>query len=476
MKPGTREGMWGLGAIVVGLVLGVLAFVGPTAALVLLGGSIAFGVMVRYPATIVPFVFLGIAFANSGVLSVKIGIIFTTAKLTMIGGLVAWFVHAVVTRKRIVQLGGVGFPLALALASMLMAFSWARNPGLGTVQEMLGFGGLIVMVLFIDTIMRPEHLNPIHRFFAVFMLLVLLYDMLLGGSDSAVIGPHRSTGVFDDPNFWCAFLLTVIPPILVSLDLDDSWWSKALMLALLGLTPMSVIMSLSRGGFITMVLVAPFVIYVLRRRWPILLGAAVGGVLVALVLLDTSVVFDRYITMVDAGTSEMDGSIRDRTLSQLVAWDLFVSSPFFGWGTGSFSHETMVRSNGSVDIEAHNTYVRVLAEQGIIGAVTNLSVLGYTSFMLYRSFRDAPTQALKRWTVALAGSFVVFLLSAGLLNMIAFGMSFFYLGIIAAVSRFTRLPVAQLEAAGLGDNRKSQGQEPSEPSAINKVDSVRSAS
>ena len=442
---------WGSLAVIAGVAFGTLALVGPGAALAVMFGAIAFVLMVRFPAMVLVALYLGITFANSGLLSVQFGMVWTTAKIAMVGGAVAWFVHALSSRQPVARVSGIAVPMGLLLMAVVMAWSWARRPAPGTAQEIAGFAGLLVMVVLIDTILRPRYLNAMHRALAVVLVGILAYDLVFGSAGHISVDAYRATGVFDDPNFWCAFLLTVAPPAVVALQLDESWASRAVLVGVLALVPVSIIATLSRGGFVTMVLITPFVLYGLWKRWPLLVVASVVAVVVAMLTLDLGDVYARHFTLVDADVMETDGSVRDRSLSQAVAWDLFLSRPWFGWGTGSFSYESMVRSHGAIDISPHNTYLRVLVEQGVVGAVAGASVLLFTAWKLVRMYLSAPTRRLRVWAVGLGGSYLAFLASAGLLNMLAFGMSFFYLGIIVAVSRFVYEPLDELEEAGLAE-------------------------
>lgn len=80
-----------------------------------------------------------------------------------------------------------------------------------------------------------------------------------------------------------------------------------------------------------------------------------------------------------------DDSYNGRRGFYLVAIDLFQSAPLFGHGWGSYNEAFMMTSQGAYfasigysSINAHNVYLQLLAEVGLIGLLVFLVAAGYT--------------------------------------------------------------------------------------------------
>jgi O-antigen ligase len=68
---------------------------------------------------------------------------------------------------------------------------------------------------------------------------------------------------------------------------------------------------------------------------------------------------------------------------------LFLTGPLFGIGFGHFVPMSVLVTNGGEPINAHNWYLTVLAEQGIVGVV----LVGALAVALVRALRSRPAKA-----------------------------------------------------------------------------------
>lgn len=84
----------------------------------------------------------------------------------------------------------------------------------------------------------------------------------------------------------------------------------------------------------------------------------------------------RYLESMFAESSEERGSAFIRTVVTQGLWNAWLDSPFFGIGPGSFLH----KSNQYVDfissdfVQPHNTYLGLLAETGVLGLISFVSM------------------------------------------------------------------------------------------------------
>lgn len=94
--------------------------------------------------------------------------------------------------------------------------------------------------------------------------------------------------------------------------------------------------------------------------------------------------------------SDRVASIESRIQAREATWELFRDDPITGWGAGSFRHAFPLHQQNYPDIyrpfgsvlfwdHAHNDYVQILAEVGILGVIPLLLTLGWFFRRLLRS-------------------------------------------------------------------------------------------
>jgi O-antigen ligase len=75
------------------------------------------------------------------------------------------------------------------------------------------------------------------------------------------------------------------------------------------------------------------------------------------------------------------GNFNEREVIWQIGFDGFKDQPFIGRGVDSF---TRMSNNAHMDLEAHNTYISILVEYGIIGFVLYLSLVFGILFSILR--------------------------------------------------------------------------------------------
>jgi hypothetical protein len=124
------------------------------------------------------------------------------------------------------------------------------------------------------------------------------------------------------------------------------------------------------------------------RRWAIVAlgagatGLALGGAgLLPDVLADRLASITRYLTIFDAGAiavTPQNFAVVERMAQMQAGWRMFLAHPFTGVGPGNFTPAypafavgTWYASRG----HAHNYYIHILAEAGLIGALAYFALL-----------------------------------------------------------------------------------------------------
>jgi O-antigen ligase len=216
----------------------------------------------------------------------------------------------------------------------------------------------------------------------------------------SIAGRVRYRGVLQDPNELAVALVTGLA-LLFALWLRSGsrFWGRVSFVSFL-LVAWAVKETGSRSGqlgFIGMLTVFLF----WRYRWKI--AAVLGPLAVPALLLVAKGGSDRG----DAGQST-----EDRYEAWRVGFEIFRESPIWGVGFGQFS--------AYHHLTAHNTYVLVLAELGVVGAFI-FSMLMWisikTPLMAWRRYEGHPeARAAEVWSVALIGAMLSILSGCAFLS------------------------------------------------------------
>lgn len=175
-------------------------------------------------------------------------------------------------------------------------------------------------------------------------------------------------GIFNDPND-LGLLFAMCLPMAVYLGARGGlmglrrmfWWGVAAVLLY------GVYLTNSRGTLLAVVAVVG--VYVWLRR-----GIFAAGTIGAIALVGMMLLSSRLQDMEVSESSAMG-----RVESWYHGVQMFLSKPIFGIGAGRYSE--------FYDLTAHNSFVLVLAESGIIGFTIWLAFLGYCVLMLFAVIR-----------------------------------------------------------------------------------------
>lgn len=217
---------------------------------------------------------------------------------------------------------------------------------------------------------------------------------------------YRAKGSFKDPNVFGHFLVPASLILLDELIAPRLFRGRLLKLALLAVTSLGVLFSYSRSAWVSAAVgtVVLLTVLVLRRGGTrnalglVVLALVLSGVLVSIVALTDSIGFieDR------ARLQQYDA---ERFAAQQTGIRLVGEYPF-GIGPGQFEQVSSV--------SAHSTYVRALAEQGLLGLATLLALMLATFVLAARNavegqdtFGVGSAPLLAAWSGILVSSLVI---------------------------------------------------------------------
>lgn len=237
---------------------------------------------------------------------------------------------------------------------------------------------LFFTALIIDTEKRLKWFIAVFVFCQVFRVLEPLYLNITQGYWGS--STYLSKGEFADrlagapadvinPNE-LGFVIATAIPFLHYLLWPLGWKSKLVYLALMPAMLYALILTMSRGGFIALLVVA-FLVFKESRHKMGLIVMAVVLVIGALNVM-TPIQKDRYLSLVDRDTAG-GVSAEGRLKGMVGEFKLGLTRPVVGHGLGTTS-EAKFHKWGSTKV-SHNLYAELIIELGLIGFVIFLRFL-----------------------------------------------------------------------------------------------------
>lgn len=190
----------------------------------------------------------------------------------------------------------------------------------------------------------------------------------LGGAPSDVVNPNG-----------LGFVLVTAVPFLHYLLFTGRWKAKLLYLAIMPCLFYALILTMSRGAFLALLVVAWMVFKESSHKILLILvaiGIALGGWSVM-----NQAQKDRYISLVSENTDQSAG-VDGRLHLILHEFELGLERPIVGHGLGTTA-ESKYHSWGRRQA-SHNMYGELIIELGLIGAAIFLMFIA----KIYRRFRD----------------------------------------------------------------------------------------
>lgn len=277
-----------------------------------------------------------------------------------------------------------------------------------------------------------------------------------------------TSGLTANPNDM-ALMLNLILPLCIGLFLASrsARWRLALGLVaclLIG----AVVATFSRGGFLTLVVIALCYAWRLRqrpeRRW--LVAAALAGLL-ALPLLPSQY-FDRISTIVHI-EEDRTHSAQTRLSDLKAALSYSAKNPVFGAGIG-MGALAMNAERGEMWTEVHNVYLQILVELGLPGLLLYLLLFRQcfraTGAVIRRHAGQASGNLMFHIAEGLRISLIAFAVAA-LFHPVAYHFYFYYIaglalaagGIAARGAGFSRGTAVGAEARGTGARGQGDGRQ-----------------
>ncbi len=250
----------------------------------------------------------------------------------------------------------------------------------GATEELSTFGPAVLAFLVLSHVAATrERLQSLLAVFTLCGVVLAAHgiEQVQLGVGWTGIGLSQETriqyvGIFNDPND-LGMLFVIALPMTFFLARRGGllglrrlfWWSAAAAILY------AIFLTASRGAVVALLALAG--VWVWQRRGIVLAGLVGVAALAALLALPSR------LSEIDAAESSAAGRV-DAWYSGL---EMFLSHPLFGIGPGLFA-------DNNANLTAHNSFVLVIAEMGIVGYTIWLAFLGYGVLMTLAVLRHAP--------------------------------------------------------------------------------------
>lgn len=292
---------------------------------------------------------------------------------------------------------------------MLFSFLWTWMPvnyetslAINSQQSIKEYLYLFMMILLAFQVVRTE--QDLNLTFAAYLLgaIGLTYFLIRGYDPTSTTVRHEIRGF--DANETSLQLALGLPIALYLLLIAKSWLLRGLGLVYLPIALFGIFITGSRTGFITALLGFIGVIpWFWRTKF---IWKLVGlSLFIVIALGVTSMVPQKTLDrLFSSGTELSQGTLSSRSITWSRAWLEINEAPFFGSGLSSFRR---VINKYNIDYTAHNSYIAIMVEQGIVGLISYLAVIIATFLQI---FKIPPKQRLLMLSILLiviAGQFTL---------------------------------------------------------------------
>jgi len=315
-------------------------------------------------------------------------------------------------------------PLLLYIGVAIVSASGASSFTL-SLKEVLKLGELLVTYLLVLTYVdTPVKLRRLVTLLVLAVGSQALYGLVqtfghVGPSSFVRAGALRASGTFDQPNPFAGYIDFTLPLMIAGVITGTPvvrWWTKPAVVIMAA----ALLASGSRGAYIALIaaLAVMLIVYIPRARAllavaGVALFGLVAGAFFGLVPSSiTTVVLDLFgVSNIDvANPTPQNWPTAERLAHQLAGLRMFADHPLLGVGIGNYPTAYAHYQVAPVWIydlgHAHNYYINIAAEAGIVGLIAFLVVLIAAFVIVARLYRRAATPWARTVALGALGALV----------------------------------------------------------------------
>lgn len=275
------------------------------------------------------------------------------------------------------------FAALIAVMAVSIPFAYHRGVAFEFVTDFLKLG--LFFLLFFVIADSTDSVKSILKAGCIGVAMYTVFALAMGIEDRII-----ATGGMFDANDLCFVIISFLPFNFLFLEKTNPFYMKIMSLLSVGLGSLAVLMTGSRGGFVSLLFV--FAMLLFFRTRTIKFSAKVAFVVLCLVLVSfkgASIDFARL------GTTFSPGSDYNVTedWGRKDIWErgtvLMLTHPLTGVGAGCFDMAIGLgrKEEGKIPKwqTAHNSFLQIGAETGLVG----LGLFLLLSLSAYRAFSGA---------------------------------------------------------------------------------------
>jgi O-antigen ligase len=277
---------------------------------------------------------------------------------------------------------------SLLILVMLIFVIWSFATYFWSVRPAATIGRVVTLVQLVSMVwLLWEFCNNYQDFVKilqtyVFGCMVAVVDMLVTFSTNTG-SSFRIAATGFNPNWLAITLATGIPIAWYLVYSDTSKYLRWINLISIPLIVFAIILTASRGGFVAMLVglaVIPLTLFYLERR--IQRVVIISGIVIIMTLIFyLPQIYPRIEQNIDrlmgTQTAITEGSLNYREVIWRAGWQVFKQHPITGVGARGFSETVSGHLVSGRNFAAHNAYLSVLVDTGIIGLILFLSMLTF---------------------------------------------------------------------------------------------------
>lgn len=296
-------------------------------------------------------------------------------------------------RERESSLTGTGRSLLVLCAVIIIALPFAQWPGTVVRAGIPLFIKVVVFYLFTVSLIRTE--RQLKLFMLVFIacqtirILEPLYlhytEGYWGGNTTFEL--NRLAGGPNDvinPNGLAEICVSAIA-FYYFLGISAPWWGRVPLLGLLLPSLHAIILTGSRSGLIALLVVVVGIIVNSKRKILLLSAVVIGAVAIAGGLSDVQK--DRYRSITDQSNERFGLSAQGRMSGSIKGFEVALDRPIFGHGLGTTTEVNFHKAGFASP--AHNLYVEILQELGVIGLIVFLMYIWHIHRNIIEALRNS---------------------------------------------------------------------------------------
>lgn len=216
--------------------------------------------------------------------------------------------------------------------------------------------------------------------------------------------PYRATATFINPNGLAIFLVLCVPHIIFAFR--NGVVSRPIGWGLVMCVSAAIVATASRKGLFTLFLAMLTYLWMIKD-YKTLSKIVALGVLVGVAVLSHEAISERF----EARKIEMQ--LVGRTAMAKAGLDMFAKSPVYGIGYQGYyeSFGKYFPFSDKQKYDAHNIYITVLANYGLIGFAVLLTIFLYPVFKSLKTFRFSRDPTLNELSVMYLTSSIPFMIN-----------------------------------------------------------------